>query len=68
MNKLISLALLVAGIILIGYGITASNSVSSSISRTFNGSPTDKTIWFLLGGGVAAMVGLAGMMRGSKSS
>jgi hypothetical protein len=67
MNKAISLALLVAGIILIGYGITASNSFSSSVSRTVNGSPTNQTLWFLVGGGAAAVVGLAGVMRGSKS-
>jgi hypothetical protein len=67
MNKAIPLALLVGGIILIAYGITASNSFSSSVSRTFNGSPTNKTMWLLIGGGAAAIVGLAGVMRGSKN-
>ena len=67
MNKVISLALLIGGIVLIAYGITASNSFSSSVSRTFNGSPTDKTIWLLVGGAVAAVIGLAGVMRGSKT-
>ena len=67
MNKLISLALLVGGIILIIYGISASDSIGSSFSRLFTGSPTDKTIWLLLGGIVAAAVGLVGMMRGEKS-
>jgi hypothetical protein len=66
MNKAVSLALLVAGIILIVYGVSASNSVASSFSRTFTGSPTDKTVWFLVGGAVAALVGLVGMTRGSK--
>ncbi len=68
MNKGISLALLIAGIILIVYGISASNSVGSSFSRMFSGSPTDKTIWLLVGGAVAAVVGLVGVLRGGSSS
>lgn len=67
MNKAISIALLVAGVILIIYGINASNSVASSFSRTFTGNPTDKTAWFLIGGIAAAIVGLVGITRGSKS-
>ena len=67
MNKLVSIALLVGGIILIVYGSAASNSVGSGVSRMFTGAPTDKTIWLLVGGGVAALVGLAGVLRGSKS-
>ena len=68
MNKIISLALLAGGIVLIIYGINASNSVGSDISRAFTGNPTDKTIWFLVGGVVAAAVGAAGLMRRSKIS
>jgi hypothetical protein len=67
MNKAISIALLVAGVVLIIYGINASNSVASSVSRTFTGNPTDKTAWFLIGGIAAALVGLVGVTRGSKS-
>jgi hypothetical protein len=67
MNKTISLALLIGGIILIAYGINASNSVNSSVSRMFNGSPSDRTIWFLVGGTAAAVIGLVGVTRGSRS-
>lgn len=66
MNKPLSIALLAGGILLIGFGITASNSFGSDISRFFTGSPTDKAIWMLVGGVVAAVVGLVGLMRGSK--
>jgi hypothetical protein len=68
MNKGISIALLVVGVILIVYGISASNSFGSSVSRAVNGSPTDKTIWLLVGGAAAAIVGLVGVFRGSSSS
>jgi len=67
MNRPISLALLVAGIILIIYGVAASDSIGSSFSRFFTGSPTDQTMWLLIGGIAAAAVGLAGLLRGSKS-
>jgi len=67
MNKLISLILLILGIVLIVYGVSASNSLGSDFSRLFTGSPTDKSIWMLIGGVVAAVIGLGGIMRGSKS-
>ena len=67
MNKIVSLALLIGGIILIIYGISASDSIGSSFSRLFTGSPTDKTIWLLLGGIVATAVGLVGVLRGEGS-
>ena len=66
MNKVISLALLVGGIILVVYGLNASDSLSSSFSRFFTGSPTDKSIWMLIGGTIAAVVGLAGLVRGPR--
>ena len=67
MNKPISIALLVGGVILITYGLNSSDSIGSSFSRFFTGSPTDKTIWFLLGGIVATAVGLVGMLGGRDS-
>lgn len=63
MNKLFSLALLVVGVVLIIYGVSALDSVSSSFSRFFTGSPTDKTMWLLIGGVVCAAIGLTGVAR-----
>ncbi|MGA2018255.1 MAG: DUF3185 family protein [Opitutaceae bacterium] len=67
MNRLVSAALLVAGVALIIYGISASNSIGSSFSRMFTGSPTDKSIWLLIGGATAAIIGLVGVLRGSRT-
>jgi hypothetical protein len=67
MNRTISLALLVGGIVLIVYGIAANDSTASGITRFFTGNPTDKTMWLLIGGVVACIVGSAGLMRDSKS-
>jgi len=68
MNRIISLALLIGGVVLIAYGMNASDSIGSSFSRMFTGSPTDKTMWLFIGGAVAAILGVAGLVRGSKSS
>lgn len=67
MNRTLSLALLVGGIVLLIYGVSASDSIGSQFSRLFTGAPTDKTLWLLIGGGVAALVGLGGLVRDSRS-
>jgi hypothetical protein len=67
MNKALSIALLIGGIVLIVYGVSASNSIGSDFSRLFTGSPTDKSIWLLVGGVVAAAIGAGGLMRRSSS-
>lgn len=68
MNKSISLVLFIVGIILVIYGVSAADSIGSDISRFFTGSPTDKTIWLLIGGVIVAAIGGSGLMLGSKSS
>ncbi len=65
MNRLIFLGILVAGIVLVVYGIAASDSISSDISRAFTGSPNDRTMWLLGGGAALAAVGGYGLSRGS---
>ena len=57
MNKAIGIALVAAGIILIIFGINASDSVGSSFSRFFTGAPTNKAVWLLLGGTVSLVAG-----------
>jgi Protein of unknown function (DUF3185) len=68
MNKSLSLVLLVVGIILVVYGVSASESIGSDFSRLFTGSPTDKSIWLLIGGAAAMIIGAGGLTTGSKSS
>ena len=67
MDKAISLAILAGGILLVIFGVSASNSVSSDISRVFTDAPTDKAIWMLVGGVVMTIIGLVGLLRGSRS-
>jgi hypothetical protein len=54
--------------VLIVLGFNATNSFSSDVSRFFTGSPTNKAIWMLIGGFVAAVIGLIGVTRQSKQA
>ena len=68
MNKVFSAILLAGGIALIIAGVSASNSFGSDVSRVVSGTPTDKSMWLLIGGIVAAAAGAAGLFRGQKRS
>jgi hypothetical protein len=63
---LVSIALLIGGIVLIVFGVSASDSLSSDISRFFTGSPTDKAMWLLVGGAAASIAGAVGLVLGLK--
>jgi hypothetical protein len=65
MNKGIGIALVVVGVILVVYGINASDSAGSGISRIFTGAPTNKTLWLLLGGIGSTIVGAVMTFRPS---
>lgn len=66
MNRAVSIGLLVGGIVLIVIGVNATESFSSDVSRFFTGSPTDKAVWMLIGGIIAASIGLFGAARGER--
>jgi hypothetical protein len=68
MNKIISLTFLIGGVVLIVIGFNATNSFSSDVSRFFTGSPTNKAVWMLIGGALAAVIGLTGTLRSWKSA
>jgi hypothetical protein len=59
MRFMLGAAIAVLGVVLVIFGLDANDSVSSRISKLFTGSPTDKTIWLLVGGVVAFVVGLS---------
>ncbi|HYE08186.1 MAG TPA: DUF3185 family protein [Planctomycetota bacterium] len=63
MKMPIALALLVVGIALLLYGLAMNDSLPNVFSRMFTGHPTDRTMWFIIGGAVCAAVGAAGCFR-----
>lgn len=64
MNKVLGLALLVVGIILLYFGYEAYNAPLSEMSQELTGEPTDNAMWYLIGGAVATIIGLYGLIRG----
>lgn len=62
----ISIALSIVAVILLIWGFTALDSFSSDVSRFFTGSPTDKTVWLMIGGVAATVIGAIGLLRGAK--
>lgn len=63
MNKAIALALLVVGIILLYFGYQEMQSVASQAKEVLTGQPTDNSMWFLVGGAVAVILGLFGLLK-----
>ena len=68
MNNIVGLAVLALGVVLLIFGFNESHSFSSDVSRVFTGNPTDKSMWFIIGGAAAVIVGLFIALRGVKRS
>jgi len=66
MNNILGLAILAVGIVLLIFGFNESHSFSSDVSRFFSGNPTDHSMWLILGGAVAVVVGLGLAVVGRK--
>jgi uncharacterized membrane protein YidH (DUF202 family) len=61
MNRPVSLAILVIGVVLLVFGINAHDSVVSSAKEAITGTPTDKSLWLIV-------LGIAGIIVGGLGS
>jgi uncharacterized membrane protein len=61
MTKIPAIALLIVGVILLVYGLNASNSFSSSVTQAVSGAPTDKSIWLIAVGVIGIVAGGVGL-------
>jgi hypothetical protein len=68
MNNIIGIAILALGIVLLIFGFNESHSFSSSVSRTFTGNPTDRSMYLIIGGAIACVVGIALSLMGRRRS
>jgi hypothetical protein len=64
-QRIIGIALLVAGAILFIMEMNASDSLADRWSNFFTGHFTDTTVWYLVGGAASAAVGFI-MMSGRR--
>jgi len=58
MQKAIGVACLVVGVLLLVWGHNMSQSVGSQLKEAFTGSPTDKSMYFYIGGVVLSVFGV----------
>jgi hypothetical protein len=63
MNRPLSVALLIAGIILLALGFGALDSFSSNVSEAVQGAPSDKSILLIVAGVVTSVIGGLGLVR-----
>ena len=68
MRKFAGFLLLAAGALLAAWGIQASESIRSEISRVVDSVPSDRALWLALGGAILGLIGLGLLSAGSKSS
>ncbi|MAA62227.1 DUF3185 family protein [Idiomarina loihiensis] len=64
MTRIVGIVLLVVGAILLYFSYEASQSIASSVSEVATNEPTDNTIWYLIGGVAAVIIGLYAVIRG----
>lgn len=66
MIRAIALGILAGGIALTVYGVNASHSFGSEITRAFTGNPSDRSMGLIIGGVVMIVAGAAGLFLGGK--
>lgn len=64
--RLVGIIVLVIGVILLGFGLNATDAPVDQISETLTGKYTDRTMWYLVAGGAAIVAGGALALFGSK--
>jgi uncharacterized membrane protein YidH (DUF202 family) len=57
MNKPLSLAILVVGVVLLIFGINAHDSIGSQTKEALTGTPTDKSLLLIILGTIGIIVG-----------
>ena len=67
MQRIFGIVLLSMGIALLITGMNASHSAADQISNTFAGRFTHETVWYLVGGGAAALLGLLMAVVGGRA-
>ncbi|MCF7688850.1 MAG: DUF3185 family protein [Cephaloticoccus sp.] len=66
MNRILATVILCIGTVLSIYGLNALDSIGSSLTRFFTGTPTDESIWLLISGVLLLVIGAGALVRTSK--
>ena len=65
-QRILGVVLLIVGVILLVMGMNASHSVADQVSNTFTGRFTRETMWYIIGGGAAGLLGLLLVLSGTR--
>jgi hypothetical protein len=57
--RVLGVVLLLVGLILLGFGLNATESVADTVSEGLTGRYTDRTMWYIIGGSALAVGGVA---------
>jgi hypothetical protein len=66
-NRFLGIVALVVGVVLLGFGLNASDTPIEQLSETFTGRYSDRTMWYLVGGAAAAVGGIYLLLTGRKA-
>ena len=58
-TRIAGVVLLVVGVVMLIYGVNASHSLADKLSGAWYGRFTERTTWYIIGGGA---IGLAGLL------
>lgn len=68
-QRIVGIVMVVAGVVLGIIGLNASDSMADQVTETFTGKYTDSTMWYMIGGGALALLGiLLTIFKGGKSA
>ena len=62
-NKILGIAMLVLGGVLIYFGINATDAPVEKLTESVTGKYSDETMYYLIGGGISAVVGLVLLLK-----
>jgi uncharacterized membrane protein len=63
----LAVALLVAGIVLLIFGLNSADAIQSASSGLLSGHPTDTSVWLIVGGCVCVALGVLGGFRSRRA-
>jgi hypothetical protein len=64
--RVLGIVLLVVGLALLVFGLNSTESFADEVSEGVTGRFTDKTMWYLIGGGALAVGGAVMALRGGR--
>jgi energy-converting hydrogenase Eha subunit C len=67
MKKIIGIALLAGGIVMLVFGYQAKGSLESKLNEALEGAPTNRVTWYLVGGAVCSAAGIGLIMLKDKA-